>query len=579
MSREPEDARARRAVRWTLAAFAAVSVLFSGAFPPFGNPNELSRYEAVVAAWDHGTFAIDSVIPVLGDHEDKSVSGGKTYSNKAPGLALAALPVYALLRIALPTPVNAAAPIFWILRVLTVTLVCAVALARLARRLAAGPQPETAPLVVAAVAFGTPYLFFARSFFSHAWTAALLFLAWDAIRASEGAGADRRRRAVLLAAGAGFLAAWAAISEYTVAPVAVLVALRVLAGRRSGLAARFAAFGGFVAGAAVPLAKLAYYDAVCFGSPWVLSSAREAHPLYSSLASTGFFGFKVPSPRVAAYYLFHPARGLFLFSPFLIWAIPGFVRWWRSRDGDRAGNGTSRADCAFAFAATAVFFGLMCGYPNWHGGWSIGDRYLLPVLLFPALAIPYALASPRSRGLFGAAVVLSVATHLLLTATWPYVPDNAPWPAATVSRWYLARGWTAPSLLDGIPGGGWAALALSWTAVAVCVGLALRSLRADTAPPTSGPAPARGPSLSTIALLGLVPLAALVLFAPELDFGGRLWRASVFGAYSGRDPERRELRAVVESAATPQQQRTALGIWRLYGPGRDPRRTPPGAPP
>ncbi len=237
MNGEAEAARARRlrGVRWTLAAFAAVSVLFSGAFPPFGNPNELSRYEAVVAAWDHGTFAIDSVIPVLGNHEDKALSGGRTYSNKAPGLAFAAICRCTRCcgsrcrRRRTPRPRSSGS-----FALLTVTLVCGVALARLARRLAAGPQPETAPLVVAAVAFGTPYLFFARTFFAHAWTAALLFLAWDAVRASEeeDAGAHRRRRAVLLAAGAGFLAAWAAISEYTVAPVAVLLALRVLAGRR-----------------------------------------------------------------------------------------------------------------------------------------------------------------------------------------------------------------------------------------------------------------------------------------------------------------------------------------------------------
>src|SRR5262249_35502591 len=118
--RRHDRVTARSAVRWTLAAFAAISILFSGAFPPFANPNELSRYEAVVAAWDHHTFAIDAVVPVLGDHEDKSLSGGKTYSNKAPGLAFAAIPVYALLRIALPPPAAAAAPIFWILRILTV---------------------------------------------------------------------------------------------------------------------------------------------------------------------------------------------------------------------------------------------------------------------------------------------------------------------------------------------------------------------------------------------------------------------------------------------------------------------------
>ncbi|HEY2797936.1 MAG TPA: hypothetical protein VGK26_08620 [Thermoanaerobaculia bacterium] len=557
---------ARLAVGGTLAAFAAVSVLFSGAFPPFANPNELSRQEAVVAARDHGTFAIDSVIPVLGDHEDKSLSGGKTYSNKAPGLAFAALPVYALLRIVLPSPSSAAAPIFWILRVLTVTLVCAVALARLARRLAAGPQPETAPLVVAAVAFGTPYLFFARSFFAHAWTAALLFLAWDALRASEDAPRGPGRRGAFLAAAAGFLAGWAAISEYPVAPVAGLLALRAVLGEPTR---RFPRFLAFVAGAAVPLAKLAYYDAVCFGSPWVLSSAREAYPSYSQLSGSGLFGFGVPSPRVAVDYLFHPARGLLLFSPFLIWAVPGFVRWW-TRAGDDDSDRTSRADCLFAAAATVVTFVLMCGYPNWHGGWSLGNRYLVPILFFPALAIPDALASARSRGFFGAAVVLSAATHLLLTASWPYFPDNVPWPAATGSRWFLARGWTAPSLLDALPGGGWAALLLAWAAAAVAIVLALRVAE----PPSPGPAPVR-----VIALLGLVPLLALALSAPELDFGGRLWRASIFGAYSGRDPERGELRGVAMSATTPREQRMAAGAWRVYGPNPNPQQRPGSPPP
>jgi hypothetical protein len=569
MSGAPDRTRPRAAVRWTLGAFAAISILFSGAFPPYGNPNELSRYETIVAAWEHRTFAIDAVVPVLGDHEDKSVSGGKTYSNKAPGLTFAAIPLYALLRIALPAPASAAAPILWVLRVLTVTVLCVVALARLARRLAAGPVPEAAPLVVAAVAFGTPYLFFARSFFSHAWTAALLFLSWDAIVAGEDAGrkdagedaARRGRRRTLLVALAGLLAGWAVISEYEVALVAGLLALRAALGPGGRRILKLVAFA---AGAAIPLAKLLYYDWVCFGSPWVLSSAREAFPMYSRLARTGFFGFHTPSPRIAVHYLFHPARGLLLFSPFLIWAIPGFLRWWKSSGGEGAGGddgrgrgrGTSRADCVFALASTVLFFVLMCGYPNWHGGWSLGDRYLVPVLFFPALALPYALVSPRSRGLFGAAVVLSAATHLLLTASWTYFPDNVPWPAATASAWFLARGWTAASLLDVFPGGGWAAIALTWFAVAACLILALR--RADAG--ASRPAPA------LIALLGLFPLVMLVWSAPPLAFDARLWRGAIFGAYSGRDPQRLELRAVAESAVTPQEQRMAIGAWRAYGP-------------
>lgn len=538
-------ARAEGAIRWTLAVFASLAVLFSGAFPPFANPNELSRYESVVAAADHGTFAIDSVIPVLGDHEDKSVALGRTYSNKAPGLAFAAMPVYKLLRAAFPAPTRADAPIFWVLRALTVSLVCCWALARLARRVAQ-TSPEAAPLVVAAIAFGTPYLFFARSFFAHAWTAALLFLSWDAIVAGEDAGRENagedrpNRRGALLAAGAGLLAGWAAISEYAVAPVALLLAVRAVAGRRWRRGAAFAL------GAAIPLLKLAFYDAVCFGSPWVLSSAREAYPSYGRLAGSGLFGFGAPSLRVAAAYLLHPARGLLLFSPFLIWAVPGFVRWWRTR--------VDRADCSFALGATLLYFVLMCGYPNWHGGWSPGSRYLVPILLFPALALPHALRSPLSRGLFAAAVVLSTATHLLLTASWPYFPDNVPWPAATGSGWFLARGWTAPGLLDAFPGGGTAALALTLAAVALALALALRS------------AGRVSPRPAIAALLGLLPLAVLLLRPPELDFGGRLWRAAIYGAYSGRDRERLELSEVAERASTDRERRMAAGAWRAYGP-------------
>src|SRR5713101_3690101 len=136
----------------------------------------------IYAAVEDGTFAIDHAISVLGDQEDKAASGGHFYSNKAPGLAFAAIPVYRLLRFFFPRPDSPTAPIFVLLRLLTVSLVCVVALARFGRRLALRPEwVSVAPLVTFGVGFGTPFLYYARSFFGHAWTASLLFLAWDAL--------------------------------------------------------------------------------------------------------------------------------------------------------------------------------------------------------------------------------------------------------------------------------------------------------------------------------------------------------------------------------------------------------------
>ena len=527
----------RAALRWTLVGFGALAILFSGTFPPFANPNELSRLQTVVAATDLGTFAIDRLLPTLGDHEDKAVSGGRTYSNKAPGLALAAIPVYRLLRLALPPPSSAATPILPILRFWTVSLVCLVALARLGRRLLAQDNPATAPLVVAAVAFGTPVLFYARSFFAHAWTAALLFLAWDLLRVAEARRSVRRVDAVLVAA--GFLAGWAAISEYSVALVALLLCVRAAAHRA------WRAAGLFALGAVVPVALLMVYDTLCFGSPFVLSSAREAYPAYSRLSATGLFGFGPPSARIAAAYLVDPARGVLVFSPFFFWAAPGFVGWWRSK--------SNRADCVFALAASALYFAVMTGYPNWHGGWSLGSRYLLPIVFFPALAIGHALWTPLSRGLFASAVVWSAAAHLLLTSSWPYFPDDVPWPMATGSAWFLSRGWIAPSLLQHLPGGSLVALTLAVLAVAAPLALSLRC-----ALPMS-------PRPALAALLGVAPLAVLLMRPPALAYGGRLWRASIYGAYSGRDPDRRELRGVALSASTPEERRMAMGAWRAYG--------------
>jgi hypothetical protein len=400
----------------------------------------------------------------------------------------------------------------------------------------AGTGGAAVALTTLAVALGTPYLFYARSFFSHAWTAALLFLAWDALRRAEATPA----RADLAAALAGLLAGWAAISEYTVAPVALALGLRVLAGRS------FRRFAAFALAAAVPLGLLLYYDAVCFGSPWILSSAKEADPAYAALAGRGAFGFVRPSPHLALKFLLDPARGVLLFSPFLLWSPVGLVRWWKS--------GRLRADWWFVVAGVGTLFVALCGYPNWHGGWSLGSRYLLPGVLFAALPIAWALGTPLSRGLFLAATVFSVAGHALLTASFVHFPLEMPWPAVTGALWFLARGWVAPNLGTLIGAG--PALSLLLPA-ALTVFAVWRTARAA--------APTR-PALALAALIGFAPLAALMLRPPEPPFFGRLWRAAVLGAFSGHDDEWREFGAVALAASTPEEKGVAYRMWRWLGP-------------
>src|SRR5262249_8439623 len=122
---------------------------------------------------------------------------------------------------------------------------------------------------------------------------------------------------------------------------------------------------------------------------------------------------------------------------------------------------------------------------------------------------------------------------------------------ASASLWFLTRGWIAQNLFSGLGGVG---LLLQTTAIAVAGGLAVRA-----AAPLSPP-----PAAALVASLLL--FGASLASPPKLGYTARLWRAAIFGAYSGHDPERRELARVVEEASTPLERRQAAGAWRLYGP-------------
>ncbi|HYK41424.1 MAG TPA: hypothetical protein VE007_03480 [Thermoanaerobaculia bacterium] len=534
--RSPARVTERRAALALLFAFAFVSIVFTGQVRPFPNPNELSRFEAIYSFVENGTFRIDEAITRMGDHEDKSLSGGHFYSNKAPGLAFAGIPVYRALRVFFPKPRSSFEPIFVLLRMLVVTPVCLLALARFFSRLRQRGAPAAA-LVTAALALGTNYLFYARSFFSHAWTAALILLSLDLIQQGEDAG-SRRRVGVLLWA-AGLLAGWAAISEYPLALFAGLLLVRSAIRRRSITRAVW-----FGVGALIPLALLLAYDASCFGSAFVLSSAREASPRYSELARHGLFGFGPPSVKVAAAYLFHPARGVLLVSPFLLWAIVGFNRWRVARE--------NRADWIFCLAAALIFFVAMTAYPNWHGGWSMGNRYLLPLLFPVGFALPYALRSPMSRWGFAAAAVYSAAVHAVLASTWPHFPAELFWPLKNGSLWFAARGWAAPGIFGDPPLWPAAALAASLLAAAVALVPALASAGLP-----------RGRAWLAAAA-GAVLFAVHVAAPPSPNFFMRAWRAEIYGTASGRDPSFEELREVLGEAATPQETRRAEYYRRRY---------------
>ncbi|MEW6337235.1 MAG: hypothetical protein AB1625_07515, partial [Acidobacteriota bacterium] len=230
---------------------------------------------------------------------------------------------------------------------------------------------------------------------------------------------------------------WAVVSEYSVAVPAAVVAVAALPrlGARRALAA---AVGG-----AAPLTLLGAYNLVCFGSVFALSSGQEAHGAYAELASRGVFGVSWPTLSGLAGLVLSPSRGALVWMPLLAALAWSLGR----RDAPSENRSRARVGAAAAFAMILA----MSGYPNWHGGWFAGPRYLLPVLPLALLAA----ASGTDRLLRGAAGRVAVAVAGLwgaamlwpLLASFPFPPEDVPLPAATLAWPLLEAGFAAPSWL------------------------------------------------------------------------------------------------------------------------------------
>ncbi|NOZ78219.1 MAG: hypothetical protein GXP48_03355, partial [Acidobacteria bacterium] len=394
-------------------------LVLSSVWPRFYSPNEYSRVFAAHAFVARGTFQIDWELARYGFIDDVSVFAGRHYSNKAPGLIFAAVPVIAALRAVAPSaPIGAELFAARAVLVSGAALACALLLATWIEREGNGTiGPAGAAFVLL---FASGFAVYAGTFFSHAWTGALLFIAAYAVL---GPG---RHRGGWTDAAAGFCIALAAISEYPAAVVGIPLVLAAGWGRWRRMAR-------MTAGGLLPLAALAAYNAACFGSPLTLSSRLEALPRYHELAAQTFFGFTVPHPAALAGLLFSPIVGLFFFFPVLLPALAAPVVAWRA--------GRKRLGVAVAGAVWLLPV-VMAGYREWQGGASFGPRYL--VLAIPFFVLGLAMLPPgRARWWVIGAAVPSAVAAFLGRATPPFAIDGA-WTASTL------RGWAIPALRSGL---------------------------------------------------------------------------------------------------------------------------------
>ena len=430
---------------------------------PFRQPdcNTGSHY-ALVQTLAQGSKTIDRI---HGQSCDISWWHGHYYANKAPGLALATVPWYLVVKsVGLLHADPAATADFpramramprrdlWLMGLWGAVLP-ALLLLVLVRRLAERLAPGTGTAAAALLAFVTLLAPFGGLFFSHAFSALLVFASF-----SVAAPASGERRAAL----AGLLAGLAVVVEYpdAIALLAIGAYLIILAGRRLRTA------GAYAAGSLIGLAPLVAYGWWAFGNPLhlsyvgaVLVPGVTGHDVLGA-NSIGFFGVQVPHVGRALGIL-AGGKGLLAVSPVLALAPFGVRRLWL------AGH---RRESGFITGLALLFFLYNAGYYSPLGGATPGPRFLVAIL--PFLAIAAASAAPE-RATAAAALVLGGGLVLLAAdVTQPLISP----PFTTRHWWYWTRHGTFTSTIVAPGSHAWYGPAVMAACTAAALAVAARSL-------------------------------------------------------------------------------------------------------
>lgn len=376
--------------------------------------NQVSRIAVALSIVQDGTLSIDRFERFT---IDKAYYDNHFFSDKAPGMAILAVPLVYAARFALKRygldavtkngELTHFVPFVYVSTVLTSGLLTAVAAAALfltARSL--GASQVGALFGAFSYGVGTPAFGWATAFFGHATAGACLFLAFAALVALQRE--HRHRRYPLLLAGfVGGMLGLAVIVEFTTIPAAAIImlfALRIVMGFESP--ERWGALVSGLTCSILVITPLGIYNYLAFGSPMHLG--------YESVMGfvgmkQGLMGVGFPKLDVLEQILFSRYRGLFVFSPILFFALWSTLDAWRK-------SLLASEHFVVIIAVVTSFVAINAGYCYWDGGWSTGPRFLTPMiaLLCLPLALQWSSIGLVTRGIL---IILFIASLLISLAT------------------------------------------------------------------------------------------------------------------------------------------------------------------
>lgn len=363
----------------------------------WGGVQQASRYVLTAAVWDHRTFSIDQYSHILGI--DRAERDGVTYSDKAPGQPLLAIPFYGIYRLVGGTPAEDPGPgpnwgLWWV--TLWTAGVPAALLLVLMYRWARDHSPKTALAAALSLSFGSLLFVYATLLFGHVLGGLALFAMFLLVR-SRSASTER----LLLA---GLVGGGAVVIEYPLAlAVGVITVIAIWLHKRRTL---WVGLGG-----TLMAALLGVYNWALFGSPLTLSYQWTAFLEVREQPAETLEIFAGPSIERVVDVLFG-SRGLLMSAPVLALAIGGLALMWR------------RGVRFDVFVAVAVLLSLLAVQFSWGNSFAggAGPRYVTPAL--PFLAAPLAAVWARWRIATPVLAAVSVVTMVLAAYTDPELASD-----------------------------------------------------------------------------------------------------------------------------------------------------------
>jgi hypothetical protein len=336
------------------------------------------------------TVSMDYVKPSENDYRFYP-HNGHYYSTFPPGTAFIALPIYLIPSLFINTPSDVTMGLLAKVSASLMMALAAVLLFLIAFRLSR--NRKTAIITALVFALGTN-VFAMTSQMMLNFTGAILFLTLGTYFLVKG-----NSKPIYLV-GAGFAFAYAGFCQLSSLVFLLVFGLYVLLRRRRDLS-------WYILGALPVGLILMLYNFVAFGSPlrngeilassFILKGSWQVPAHMSELWST-------PVGRGLAGSLFSPSRGIFVFSPVLLFAFVGLYMVWRLR-----GNLTV---LAYGFIGSCLAILIASLWYDWFGGNGFGYRVTLGTLPFLCLllvpAVPRILSRKPLIALFALLLAFSV---------------------------------------------------------------------------------------------------------------------------------------------------------------------------